>query len=155
LDGFVGVDGSFRKYGIRAKTYFKLLDHHLWIFKDDKAHHAATYIDLKDATDVTPTGGPNMRLNMKDGSHYMFKAHSQEDFKQWGSSLNQVIKNANAGVPEKKQIEVFFMDKSNLPVVIDPKKTTAEDVRRVVPFAGVWWWRLTLVGKLLVMVASM
>jgi hypothetical protein len=100
---------------------------------------------LKKAIDIVPSGGPNLKLNMKDGRHYTFKAHTQEDFKKWGAAISQGIKNANSPVPEKKEVDVSFMDRSSLPIVIDPKKTTAEDVRGATPFPP-----LTLMARVLI-----
>lgn len=127
VEGHLGAPG---KAGRVSEHYVKLVDNQVWVYKKQKDLAPVKYYDLKDATEVMRGGSMEIVIRFADEkSPVTFKAYSQDDYNLWGGAFNLQVKNAKGPTPQRKVIDVLFLDGSKLAMTIDTEATTAEDAR--------------------------
>ena len=116
-----------------VRCFCRLSDMEFYVYSKVGSNHPRKYINCDNLVDIQ-SGSMAMyefKLIDKNGREYKLRASSQADFQAWVQTFQSALARRQRAV--NKTIKVWFMDISNVTIVIERGATTAEDVRLAFP----------------------
>jgi len=111
-----------------VRGFCRLADMVFYVYSKPGSTHPRKYINCENLVDIQ-SGSLAMhefKLIDKNGREYKLRAANQSEFKAWVQAFQSALARRQRAV--NKAIKVWFMDISNVPIVIERGTTTAEDV---------------------------
>lgn len=100
-----------------------------YVYKKSSSPHPVKFIDCEKLVDIQP-GSLSMnefRLIDDNKREYKLRALTQTDFGAWVKAFQAALSRRRRA--DNKTVKVWFMDISNVSIIIERGVTTAEDVR--------------------------
>lgn len=100
-----------------------------YVYTKATSSHPRKFIDCEQLIDIQPGSLAlfEFKLIDKNKREYKLRAQNQQDFGAWVKAFQSAL--ARRQRAANKAIKVWFMDISNVSIVIERGVTTAEDVR--------------------------
>ena len=110
-------------------SFCRLQDMVFYVYTKSRSGHPRKFIDCEDLVDIQPGSllHNEFRLIDKNKHEYKLRALTQPDFQAWVKAFQAAL--ARRQRAANKAVKVWFMDISNVPIIIERGITTAEDVR--------------------------
>lgn len=117
-----------------VQSFCRLQDMTFYVYTKSRSGHPRKFLDCEDLVDIQP-GSMAMnefRLIDKNKHEYKLRAYTQDDFNAWVKAFQAAL--ARRKRAANKAVKVWFMDISNVSIIIERGVTTAEDVRSILQF---------------------
>lgn len=111
-----------------VSSFCRLQDMTFYVYTKSRSGHPRKFIDCEDLIDIQGNPGMNeFKLIDKNKHEYKLRAITQDDFNAWVKAFQAAL--ARRTRAANKAVKVWFMDISNVSIIIERGVTTAEDVR--------------------------
>lgn len=112
-----------------VQSFCRLQDMTFYVYTKSRSGHPRKFIDCEDLVDIQPgsLAMNEFRLIDKNKHEYKLRAYTQDDFNAWVKAFQAAL--ARRKRAANKAVKVWFMDISNVSIIIERGVTTAEDVR--------------------------
>lgn len=115
-----------------VRSFCRLSDMEFYVYTKANSSHPRKYLNCEQLIDIQP-GSLSLnefKLIDKNKREYKLRAASQQEFGAWVTAFQSAL--ARRQRATNKTIKVWFMDISNVSIIIERGVTTAEDVRTTI-----------------------